>query len=238
MPDILYAKNGKIYCNYYIEIYIPMEYFDNGIAVNRGGSIESFGIVYIRAFPEGKEGDIKLFNLPIITNFNAYESRNDEIIVNGKAMPVLVLQYLENSYVIHQTLPKGRDVANQFLDSMLGGKLPKTINYEKLIDIWWKNLEISGISYKVPSKIFEMIIASIYRNPRNTKQRYGQLYGKQSNPTGLDYKTGNVRSVVKDLSTFSGMVFEDIGTMISNGINNSIDEIEEPVSPLEKIIHY
>ena len=59
MPDILYAKNGKIYCNYYIEIYIPMEYFDNGIAVNRGGSIESFGIVYIRAFPEGKEGDIK-----------------------------------------------------------------------------------------------------------------------------------------------------------------------------------
>jgi len=44
--------------------------------------------------------------------------------------------------------------------------------------------------------------------------------------------------VVKDLSTFSGMVFEDIGMMISNGINNSIEGVEEPVSPLEKIIHY
>jgi len=26
--------------------------------------------------------------------------------------------------------------------------------------------------------------------------------------------------------------------MISNGINNSIDNIDEPISPLEKIIHY
>ena len=71
-----------------------------------------------------------------------------------------------------------------------------------------------------------------------SKKRYGQYFGKQTNPTGYDYKTGNVRSVVKDLSTFSGMVFEDISTMISNGISNSIDNVEEPVSPLEKIIHY
>jgi hypothetical protein len=26
--------------------------------------------------------------------------------------------------------------------------------------------------------------------------------------------------------------------MISNGINNSIENIDEPISPLEKIIHY
>lgn len=238
MNDLLYADKGRIYCNQYMEIYIPMEYFDNEIAVNRGGSIETFGIVYCRAFPDGKAGNLKLFNLPVITNFNVYETRNDEIIVNDKALSVMVLQYLKDSYIVHQTLPKGRDVANMFLDTMLGGKLPKTINYDKIMDIWWKNLEVSGISYKVPSKIFEMIVASIYRNPRNTKQRYGQYYGKQVNPNGLDYKTGNVRSVVKDLSTFSGMVFEDIGTMISNGINNSIDEVDEPVSPLEKIIHY
>ena len=83
-----------------------------------------------------------------------------------------------------------------------------------------------------------MIIAATYRNPHNTKERYGQYYGRQTNPNGYDYKTGNVREVVKDLSTFTGMVFEDISGMISNGINNSINNNEEPVSPLEKIIHY
>jgi hypothetical protein len=121
---------------------------------------------------------------------------------------------------------------------MLAGKLPKTLSYTNVINIWWRNLECSGISYKVPSKVYEMIIASIYRNPNNMKERYGQYYGKQSNPSGLDYKTDNVRGVVKNLSTFSGMVFEDIGTMISNGINNSLTGVDEPESPLEKIIHY
>ena len=235
---ILYANTGKIYCNDYMEIYIPMQYFNDGIAINRGTSIEVFGIVYTRAFPNGNEGDIKLFNLPVITNFMVYDSKQENITINNKQLAVLTLQYIKDSYIVHQTVTKGRDVAGAFLDSMLAGKLPKTLNYTKIIDIWWKNLEISGISYKVPSKIYEMIIASIYRDPHNPKKRYGQYYGKQSNPNGYDYETGNVRSVVKNLSTFSGMVFEDIGTMISNGINNSIEGIEEPVSPLEKIIHY
>lgn len=235
---VLYAKSGKIYCNEYVEIYVPMEYFNSGTAVNRGASIETLGILYIRTFHEGVEGPIKLLNIPVVANFMVYESKNETIKVNGKSIDVLTLQYLKDSYIVHQTLPKGREVAGAFLDSMLSGKLPRTLKYTKIIDIWWRNLEISGISYKVPSKIYEMIIASIYRDPHNMKRRYGQLYGKQSNPNGYDYQTGNVRSVVKDLSTFSGMVFEDIGTMISNGINNSVEGVEEPVSPLEKIIHY
>ena len=97
---------------------------------------------------------------------------------------------------------------------------------------------MAGVNFQVPSKIYEMIISNIYRNPNNVKQRYGEYYGKQTNPKGIDYKTGNVRDVVEGLSTFSGMVFEDISRMITSGINNSLDGIEEPVSPLEKIIYY
>ena len=235
---VLYAENGKIYCNDYMEIYIPMEYFENKVAYNKGSSIETLGLVYIRTFPNGNEGPIQLLNLPTEINLMIYEFKHETLRINDIPQNVMTLKYLKGSYVIHQTVTKGRDVANKFLDMMLAGKLPRTLCYPKIIDIWWRNLEISGISYKVPSKIFEMIIATIYRNPNNMKQRYGQYYGKQTNPSGYDYETGNVRNVVKDLSTFSGMIFEDIGNMISNGINNSFDEIEEPVSPLEKIIHY
>ena len=103
---------------------------------------------------------------------------------------------------------------------------------------WWKNLEMAGISYKVPSQMFEMIIAANYRDPHNQKKRYGQVYGKQEVPDEFGYKPQNVRETVKNLSTFSGMVFEDISTMITNGLNNSKDNVEEPISPLEKIIHY
>lgn len=235
---VLYAKDGKIYCNDYIEIYIPMEYFNNKIAINKGSSIETFGLLYTRSYEGGKEGDIKLINIPVSINLMIYDTKEEIISINGKKLEVVTSMYIKDSYLFHQTVTKGREVAGFFLNMMLLGKVPKSLNYIKIIDIWWKNLEISGISYKVPSKIYEMIIATIYRSPKNMKERYGQYYGKQPNPNGYDYVTGNVRSVVKTLSTFSGMVFEDINVMISNGINNSLMNVEEQESPLEKIIHY
>ena len=170
--------------------------------------------------------------------FMVYETKQDTIKVNNRSIEVMTLQYMKDAYVLHQSVTKGREVAGSFLNLILGGKIPTSINYSQVIDLWWRNLEIAGISYKVPSKIFEMIIASIYRNPHNPKKRYGQYYGSHPNSDGYDYVTGNVQDVVKQLSTFSGMVFEDINTMISNGINNSIEGKEEPISPLEKIIHY
>ena len=238
MESILYAKDGKIYTNHYIELYVPMDYFDDKFAANKGSSIETIGILYMRAYPGGKEGPIKLLNIPAVVNVAVYDFQQDEIKVNGKTLKVMVLKYIKDSYVLHQSVQKGREVAEAFLNSVLMGKLPKTLSYVKTIDIWWRNLEISGISYKVPSKIYEMILANIYRNPGNVKQRYGEYYGKHVNPSGTDYKTGNVRDVVEGLSTFSGMVFEDVSRMITSGINNSIDGNEEPVSPLEKVIYY
>lgn len=235
---ILYAEKGKIYCNDYMEIYIPMQYFNDGNAINNGTSIETFGILYTKAFPNGSENELKLWNIPTAIHLMIYGSKDRTIKIHNKNIDVLALEYPKGSYIMHQSIPRGREIANMFLNLILAGKVPNTISYQKIIDIWWKNLEISGVSLKVPSKIYEMIIATIYRNPNNLKERYGQRFAKQSNPSGLDYESGNVRSVVKDLSTFSGMVFEDIGTMISNGINNSLEGNEEPISPLEKIIYY
>lgn len=237
--SLLYAKEGKIYCSEYMEIYVPMSYFEGSpVAFNEGAFIRTIGLVYVRSFKNGTPGDIKLFNLPVTVQFMVYETKQDTIKVNNRSIEVITLQYMKDAYVLHQSVTKGREVAGSFLNLILGGKIPTSINYSQVIDLWWRNLEIAGISYKVPSKIFEMIIASIYRNPHNPKKRYGQYYGSHPNSDGYDYVTGNVQDVVKQLSTFSGMVFEDINTMISNGINNSIEGKEEPISPLEKIIHY
>ena len=237
--SLLYAKEGKIHCSEYMEIYVPMSYFEGSpVAFNEGASIKTIGLVYVRSFKNGTPGDIKLFNLPVTVQFMVYETKQDTIKVNNRSIEVMTLQYMKDAYVLHQSVTKGREVAGSFLNLILGGKIPTSINYSQVIDLWWRNLEIAGISYKVPSKIFEMIIASIYRNPHNPKKRYGQYYGSHPNSDGYDYVTGNVQDVVKQLSTFSGMVFEDINTMISNGINNSIEGKEEPISPLEKIIHY
>jgi len=238
VSSLLYAKDGHIYSKDYCEIYVPTDYFTDKFAINKGVSIETIGLLYIRGYPKGEEGPLQLLNIPAIINIMMYDFSYDEIKIHGKSIQVMVLKYLKDSYVLHQSVQKGREVAEGFLNHMLMGKLPKTLDYAKIIDIWWKNLHISGVTFKVPSKIFEMIIANIYRNPNNVKQRFGEYYGRQTNPNGYNYKTGNVRDVVEGFSTFSGMIFEDISRMITSGINSSIEGVDEPVSPLEKIIYY
>ena len=235
---MLYAKDGKIYCADYTEIYVPKEYFESGFAQNVGASIETFGICYIRSYPNGKEGPIQMYKVPTVINLMIYDFSNITISIHSREIDVLALKYPKDSFIMNQAVVRGREVAEAFLTTVLNGKLPPTLCYDDLMDLWWRNLEISGVSFKVPSKIYEMVLAAIYRDPSNLKKRYGQKYGKQSNPNGYDYATGNVRSVVRNLSTYSGMVFEDISGMITNGIDNSLNNIDEPESPLEKIIHY
>ena len=234
---LLYAKDNKIYANKYLEIYIPQSYIKDEIAFNRGTFYETFGVCNIRGFENGKPEKLMILNLPITCNFMLYESEPTTVTIHDNTIEVLALKYPKDSHIMHQSLTKNVNTATSFLDKMLSGKLPNTLNYLNIINIWWKNLEFSGISYNVPSKIYELIVANIYRDPNNPKRRYGQYLG-EGKGNCYDYKTDNVREVVKNLSTFSGMTFEAIGSMISSGVNNSLDGIEEPISPLEKIIHY
>jgi hypothetical protein len=236
--SILYAKDSKIYCKDYTEIYIPLDYFEDRFAIDLGASIEAIGILYIKSFENGKENDIKLLNIPSIINVMRYDSLEEEIKVRNIKLKVMTLKYLPNSYLFHQSIETGRKVAEIFLNSVLMGKLPKTLDYSKLINIWWGNIAIAGVNLKIPSKIFELILATIYRDPTNAKNRFSEYYGKQSNPNPYNYKTGNVRDIVENLSTFSSVVFEDISRMLTNGIVNTLDGVEEAVSPLEKVIYY
>jgi hypothetical protein len=237
--NILYEKEGKLYCSSYIEIYIPTEYFDNNnFAIIEGSTVETLGIVYIREYKDGKEQELKFLNIPTSIKLMLYENEQEEIKVRNKPLKVLTLKYLKDSYVLNQSITRDKKIAERFLNLILMGKLPKTIAYPDVINLWLKNLEISGVDFKVPIKIYEMIIANIYRNANNMKERFGQVYGKQTNPTGYGYATGNVRDIVENLSTFSGFIYEDINRMITSGINNSLDNVEEQQSPLEKIIYY
>ena len=235
----LYTKDYKIYCKDYLELYIPMAYFEDKVAENTGAIINTFGVLYYRVYVDNKPKDLCRLDIPAMIEVYTSTFEYSSIVVpNSGALQVMVVKYLPNTPIMAQSITRGKEVAEKFLHMMINGKLPHTLDYRDLINLWWKNLEISGVSFQVPSKVYEMIIANVYRSPTDMKRRFGQYIGKQSKPDFTSYKTGTIRDIVKNLSTFSGMVFEDMGNMISNGIANSIDNIEEPVSPLEKIIHY
>ena len=233
----LYEKNAKLYTDEYMEIYIPDGYFDdNRFATNKGVFLESLGIVYAKVFGKD-ESPYKIISIPTMVKFIIHEMSKGSIRIHDKVINVTILKYLKNSYVMDNSITQNATIAEKFLKAVLMGKLPNTLNYETLINIWWKNLEITGFNLKSPSKILEMVIATIYRDAKNKKIRFGESFGRSPDSSPYAYNTGNVRDVVEGLSTFSGLVFEDVGRMITSGLNNSIEGFEEPVSPLEKIIH-
>lgn len=235
----LYVKNGKLYATDYLEIHIPLSYFENDrFASIKGATIESLGLVYLESFPDGNPKPITLLNLPAILNFEVYETSEGNIDIKNISIPVKTLKYMKDAYVMNASIERGREVCEAFLNVMLSGKLPKNLDYSRLIDIWWKNIEIAGVNLGVPSKIFEMIIANIYRDRSDIKKRFAEYYGSSPDSNGFNYQTGNVRKIVEKLSTFSGLAFEDISTMITSGINNSKNNVEEKESPIEKIIYY
>lgn len=232
--SLLYAKDGKLCAAQTIDICVPLEYEP----VNQGVTLETFGLLFIRPVDNGNPGELKLMMIPTTINMNIYDTEEQTITIHGKSIKCLVCHYLKDLPILPQFVVKSREKAEEFLRLVLNGKVPKVIDYAILADTWWRNLEISGISFKVPSKIYELILATIYRDPSNLKRRFGEVYGKQPVPDGFHYTTDNVRGIVANLSTFSGFIYEDYGRMITSGVNNSLEGIEEQVSPLEKIINY
>lgn len=235
--QILYSKEGKVHASNYCEIYIPSEYFDSGsFAVNTGKNIETIGILFIQSWENDTPSGVKLLKIPTRITLAVYETSQGEITVNGVKIKCTILKYMKDAFIMINAIIQGKSEAEMFLSIMLSGRLPKVISYDDILDIWWKNMELTGVSFKVPSKMYEFIIASLYRDKNNIKKRFGQSYGRSMSVTPYDYKTGNIRDIVENLSTFSGFIYEDISRMITAGINNSYEGIEEQESPLEQII--
>ena len=132
---LLYAKDGKIHCNEYVEIYIPKSYFESGFAQNVGASIETFGLCYIKAFPNGNDGPIKLFNVPTVINLIIYDFSNTSISIYGKEIDVLALKYPKDSYLMNQSVVKGREVAESFLATHQYAPKVRDCSLNKLADV-------------------------------------------------------------------------------------------------------
>lgn len=201
-------------------------------AEDRGETIYVFALLYLK----GKDGELKFMNVPTRIEIQQYDFENETIEIRDKKIECRKLKFMKDAFICSDTVIQNFNLGEDWVNMLLDGKVPPTINYPKLINIWWNNCEITGIDLQCHTKIMELVVANLFRNKDNIKQRYGEVYGLRSNPDGFDYKSGDVRSIVEQLSTFSGFIFEDIGRMITAGINNSLEEVEEKTSPLEKIM--
>lgn len=222
----------------YMEVYIPTDFFDSGLAENLGSSINTLGLLNARVFDDGNSpGFLEILNLP--TKIVLYPS--DMETKKLKLSPLLpeenymVCKFYKDMPFMRKELVKASDNAELFFNLLIRGKIPRNIPYDKILTVWRKNLDLNGVNFKVPSSILELIIREVYRDPK-TGEPYGKLRGNKPMSEWGPYTTANMRNICAKNSTFAAITFEDFDAMVTTSLNRKKQGKNQNISPIEKII--
>lgn len=227
----------------YMEAYIPSFYFTGGKAQEVGDNIKTLGLFNIRTFEdaEGKKPNpLRLFNVPaqLMTYPTSYDAANLDLHNNGENEIYVVLKYYQNDIFCPRAIPKSIHAFESFLAVLTAGKIPASVSYDDVFDIWMKNMDVADQSYDVSDTMYELVISEIYRSRQNPVDRFGSVLGKNPKHSPLDYKTASPRDITKINSNFTGITFENVDEMLTASVNRTQTGKAENVSPMEKIIKY
>lgn len=240
VTTIFRADEDYIYLNVpYCEFYIPTEYFAMGkkFAEDFTDKIHTIGLFNIGIFEDDKLVDVKVFNVPIYLDIMVYDY-DVRMIDVGSGTPVecRVYKYYQDSIICRSFIAENSGVAQTFLQLIISGSMPGTIPYSQCLSVWRKNLELSGVNLGVSSAIMEMILAVMYRDAKDPSKKYCIRYGSSEDSSEFDYMSASIRQICQYNSTFTGIIYEDIDSMITSAINRNRNGKEEGETPMEKII--
>ncbi len=228
---------------------VPQSYFDMKIAAEYGGEcFEVLAVCNIRFFSDVEAtkpiGGLETVNIP--TPIKLYPSG-----VEAKTMKLLpnmeeeeeeayrVLTFYKDDVFTDKFIIQSSSNAEKFLKVLENAKLPRTIQYSSIYDIWTRNMVMNNVTMPdIPASNREMIVAEIYRYKKVPQDRFSLHIGKDPKMSQYEYIPANSRTLTKYNSTFAGITFEDMDTMITNGLNISKNKKKQTISPIEEIIKY
>lgn len=229
-----------VFIGHYMEIYIPESYFTTKLAEIEGALVKTFGL--LPCIIKDKNDKIivrETLNIPttIILHFNdIYTTKTNPYTFEGSEPDTYrVLKFYKNDVIMLNTVQKNSTNAELFMNQMCSGKI-KNVSYDKILDIWQKNLELNGINLGVPSSILEIIIAEIYRNPKNPNEKFSKYINASPKAPRSNYRSSNIREICSRNSTFAAITFEDFDTMMTASLNMNKYDKKQVESPIEKVI--
>lgn len=234
----------------YAEAYIPVELFKNvekesqlnsAVAFMDGSAVTTVGIFNMRLFPTDdpsirEKVPIRTFNYPSpITTYPDDVVKMKLTLGDIEEQEYSVLQYTRGSIMMPVNNPKDSGNCEKFLNMMMRGKIPNTIPYSHILEIWNKNFQINGIAPGVPSVILQAIIAEQARCKDDPTIPFRKQIGVDKAGEN-DYVFANVRTVASYTSVFNALTFEDMSQMLTTSINMTRSGTTQNKSPVEKVL--
>ena len=233
-------KKGHIICNVpYLEIYIPMAFFDKSgkIAADNGDTITSIACLPIGLFENGKLKEIRTIKLGERMNFFVYDSEVVNMALPGSPEgPVKVLKYFKGHEIFNDYIVQNSSSIQAYIELILGGKIPSTLSYSAINTIWNKNLEMNNGGLGVPATNRELVLSVQCRDQTAPTRIFAERLNDTPNATEYEYAMVNMRQICQFSSTFAALTFEDFDSMITSSLKRTKEKLPEPESPLEQLI--
>jgi hypothetical protein len=239
-PFLRKKENQYIFDGYKIRIFIPKEYFEKEVAVEKGKFIETTGIFVFREYKNEKDkrGNKHTMKLPYKMQFNFSNTYDAELSLARNKSPEKYKVYeLEKGDLFMKNNQLADSSINEFVDVLHKGRIPNSTDYSEIIKIYLKLLEFSGTSLGVPSLVLETIVSVLARNKEDLTQQFRQVIGNDEAGEN-DYELVNIKQVPSLESTFSDITFEDMNQSLINSVKRSRNNEEEKESSIEKVMKY
>ena len=226
----------------YMEVYVSEYYFEKDAAELIGTDIKTLAVLNYRTFQDidgKKPNPLKVFNLPIQIMMypSAIEDRTIDLVGKGKEK-YKVLKFYTDDKLCQNVAAANKNTFVLCMNIILSGKLPPTIPYNAIYEIWDTSYRLNDVSFDIPDLVKELIIAQVYRDPKNIVNTFGSVLAKNPRADMYGYKAVDQRTVASAQSAFNGLIFEDYDRMLISGINGTREHRRENISPMEEIMKY
>jgi hypothetical protein len=242
-----FIKDGDyIYINKpYVEVYIPMDLFDDPdknstISSIYGDGISTLGLFNMRFFDSVEDNikrdsfDILTFNYPnTIETFPSEYEENVSLVICGIEDKYMILKYLKGDILMRSSTPRSSVNCEKFLNLIMKGKIPLTIDPINVFKTWIRNFEINNVNPGVPSVILQIIISEMYRNKNNPIEQFRKIAGKGNKK---DYVAYNMNEVSSNTSILAALAFERFGDKLVSCLNMTKEGTKQIKSPIEKVL--
>lgn len=236
---IVIENNGQIlYNGIKMELFIPDSFFKSGLAEEVGSSFYVFGNLRSLHYTNKDDDRSKAKEAILYYPLKFYTKPNtitqEKIDFGDEDQKYWVLTYYKDDIVM-TTSEVIQDANNvqALMNLLMSGKLD-IIEYDKIPNMIQLCKYYNGVNFGVPAAYEEVMVSDYYRSKKDPAipARFEAAMTKDPHY----YAKGiTEREKVSFTSTFSGLTFEDMTTMLTMADNAKRDGREEIKSDVERV---
>lgn len=239
ITNYLKEVDGQIlYNGIKLELFVPDEYFKTNLAEEVGQSLYVFGNMRAYHYNDKNDDRSKAIKSSLCFPIKFYTIPDDisqeKIDIGNGEEKYTILTYYNNGVLFTSSkIIQDSENVSAFINMLTAGRLD-IIEYSKMARMFQLCKYYSGVNFGTPAMYEEVMIADYYRDPNDVTKPARFAANKTSNKHF--YAKGiTEREKASFTSTFSGITFEDITSMLTMADNAKRENRKEIVSDIEKV---